>query len=141
MKKFPRKAAENGDAPKKRRGLFSKKAAPPIFTAVDGVSLQIGQGEIFGLLEPNGAGKSTTIRMLCTLLEPTSGTVRLNVYDITREADKVRASLGAVLGGERSIYWKLTAHENLEYFAALYHIPSEIARKRIDELLERVVAV
>ena len=138
VKKFPRKAAENGDTPKQRKRLFSKKAAPLMFTAVDGVSLQIGQGEIFGLLGPNGAGKSTTIRMLCTLLEPTSGTARINGYDITRQANQVRASLGAVLGGERSIYWKLTARENLEYFASLYHIPPEIARKRIDELLERV---
>ncbi|OGO34472.1 MAG: ABC transporter ATP-binding protein [Chloroflexi bacterium RBG_16_57_11] len=138
VKKFPRKAAENGDAPKQRKRFFSKKAAPLMFTAVDGVSLQIGQGEIFGLLGPNGAGKSTTIRMLCTLLEPTSGTARINGYDVTRQANQVRASLGAVLGGERSIYWKLTARENLEYFAALYHLPPEIARKRIDELLERV---
>ncbi len=106
--------------------------------AVDGVSLKIQQGEIFGLLGPNGAGKSTTIRMLCTLLEPTSGTARINGYDVTRQANLVRQNLGTVLAGERSIYWKLTARENLEYFAALYHIPPEIAHKRVNELLDRM---
>jgi ABC-2 type transport system ATP-binding protein len=103
---------------------------------VDGVSLKIEQGEIFGLLGPNGAGKSTTIRMLCTLLEPTSGTARVNGFDIRRQATQVRQSLGTVLAGERSIYWKLSGRENLEYFAALYHLPPATARQRINELLE-----
>ncbi len=115
-----------------------RRAETAWFTAVKGVSLQIKQGEVFGLLGPNGAGKSTTIRMLCTLLEPTSGTARVNGFDIVRQPNQVRQSLGAVLAGERSIYWKLTARENLEYFAALYHIPPEIARPRIRELLERM---
>lgn len=108
------------------------------FVAVNGVSLQIPPGEIFGLLGPNGAGKTTTIRMLCTLLEPSAGTALLNGFDILRQPTQVRQSLGIVLAGERSIYWKLTARENLEYFAALYHIPPPIARQRIAELLERV---
>lgn len=76
--------------------------------------------------------------MLCTLLEPTSGTARLNGYDILKQPNQVRQSLGTVLAGERSIYWKLTARENLEYFAALYHIPPDIAKKRIADLLKRV---
>jgi ABC-2 type transport system ATP-binding protein len=109
-----------------------------MFTAVESVSLQIEKGEIFGLLGPNGAGKSTTIRMLCTLLEPTAGTARVNDFDIRKQASQVRQSLGTVLGGERSIYWKLTARENLEYFAALYHMPKGVARRRIAELLERM---
>jgi ABC-2 type transport system ATP-binding protein len=109
-----------------------------MFTAVDGVSFRIEQGEIFGLLGPNGSGKTTTIRMLCTLLEPTSGTARLNGYDILKQPNQVRQSLGTVLAGERSIYWKLTARENLEYFAALYHIPPDIAKKRIADLLKRM---
>jgi ABC-2 type transport system ATP-binding protein len=149
VKKFPRKAnkdtsAGSGEAEKKRSlfTLFGKKSAPEksenTFTAVDGVSLQVHPGEIFGLLGPNGAGKSTTIRMLCTLLEPTSGTARVNGYDIMKQANLVRQNLGTVLAGERSIYWKLTARENLEYFAALYHIPPEIAKKRVAELLERM---
>jgi ABC-2 type transport system ATP-binding protein len=135
--------AAGGSAKKKQpffRSLFpvGKKTVTTYLTAVDGVSLQIKQGEIFGLLGPNGAGKSTTIRMLCTLLEPTSGTARVNGYDIVKQANQARQNLGTVLAGERSIYWKLTARENLLYFAALYHIPPEVAKKRADELLERM---
>ena len=90
------------------------------------------------MLGPNGAGKSTTIRMLCTLLEPTSGTARVAGYDVVKQGPLVRQNLGTLLAGERSIYWKLTARENLEYFAALYHIPPQVARKRVSELLERM---
>jgi|YelNatPaOPRAMG01_1025707.scaffolds.fasta_scaffold00668_30 ABC-2 type transport system ATP-binding protein len=118
--------------------LFARRQAKVWFTAVDGIDLRIHEGEIFGLLGPNGAGKTTTIRMLCTLLEPTSGTARVNGYDIRKQANLVRQSLGTVLAGDRSIYWKLSARENLEYFAALYHIPPAAARKRIGELLERM---
>lgn len=89
------------------------------FIAVAGVSFAIRQGEIFGLLGPNGAGKTTTIKMLCTLLEPSGGSATVCGYDVVRQADLVRQHLGAVLTGERSIYWKLTGRENLEYFAAL----------------------
>ncbi len=145
VKKFPRKAnkeaKEPSPAPAARpRGIwpFRKKEAPGESFAVAGVSLQIPTGEIFGLLGPNGAGKSTTIRMLCTLLEPSSGTARINGYDILKQANLVRQNLGTVLAGERSIFWKLTARENLEYFAALYHIPPSVAKKRIAELLERM---
>ncbi|BAJ62269.1 daunorubicin resistance protein DrrA family ABC transporter ATP-binding protein [Anaerolinea thermophila] len=137
VKKFPRRApAESSAAPKNPLARLFQRPPKSEFTAVDHVSFQIHRGEIFGLLGPNGAGKSTTIRMLCTLLEPTSGTARINGYDVVRDANRVRQSLGIVLAGERSIYWKLTGRENLEYFAALYHIPPEIARKRIDELLD-----
>jgi ABC-2 type transport system ATP-binding protein len=147
VKQFPLrqrgKAAKNGNgsAPtktKKKRRLFSRRKPAELFTAVDGVDLQIAHGEVFGLLGPNGAGKTTTIRMLCTLLEPTSGTALVNGYDITKQANQVRLSLGTVLAGDRSIYWKLTARENLEYFAALYHIPAKTAKRRIAELLERM---
>ena len=140
VKKFTRKTPpeeQAGVRPKKFKWP-SKRNPTSWFTAVDDVSLHIERGEIFGLLGPNGAGKSTTIRMLCTLLEPTSGTARLNGYDTVKEPNMVRQSLGTVLAGERSIYWKLTGRENLEYFAALYHIPAEIAKKRINELLEHM---
>jgi ABC-2 type transport system ATP-binding protein len=106
--------------------------------AVERVSFTIREGEIFGLLGPNGAGKTTTIRMLSTLLQPTSGTAVVNGYDVTRQAGMVRQNLGAVLTGERSIYWKLTGRENLEYFAALYHLPPAVAKRRVAELLERL---
>jgi ABC-2 type transport system ATP-binding protein len=141
VKKFPRRSdpKQNG-APATKKGfrLFGKKPETNYFTAVDGVSLHIERGEIFGLLGPNGAGKTTTIRMLCTLLEPTSGTASVNGFDIVKQATQVRQNLGTVLAGERSIYWKLTGRENLEYFAALYHIPPATARERIDELLLRM---
>ena len=154
VKKFPRRATphdqssqseeagEQTEAParQKRHWSFGQKPKEPAaeFVAVAGVSLQIKPGEVFGLLGPNGAGKSTTIRMLCTLLEPTSGTARVNGYDIVRQSRQVRQSLGTVLAGERSIYWKLTARENLEYFAALYHIPAQVAHRQVDDLLERM---
>ena len=146
VKKFPARPGtgdkpQNGKSapnPKKKRWQFWRKEPKTLFTAVDGVDIQIERGEIFGLLGPNGAGKSTTIRMLCTLLEPTSGTAHVNGFDIVKQANDVRRSLGTVLAGERSIYWKLTGRENLEYFAALNHIPSAVAKKRVDELVERM---
>jgi ABC-2 type transport system ATP-binding protein len=147
VKKFPQRANPtkrvngknaNGGRANMSRWLRFRREPKPLFTAVDGVSLQIERGEIFGLLGPNGAGKSTTIRMLCTLLEPTSGTARVNGYDVVKQANQVRQSLGTVLAGERSIYWKLSGRENLEYFAALYHIPPAIAKKRVEELIERM---
>jgi len=153
IKKFPRRAApttttpsDNADEVKptasaepRSRWSFGRKKQPTAwFTAVDGVDLHIQRGEVFGLLGPNGAGKSTTIRMLCTLLEPTGGTAHVNGFDVVKQSNQVRQSLGTVLAGERSIYWKLTARENLEYFAALFHIPAEVAHYRIDELLERM---
>ena len=108
------------------------------FVAVRGVSFDIREGEIFGLLGPNGAGKTTTIRMLATLLQPSGGAAAINGYDVARQAALVRQNLGAVLTGERSIYWKLTGRENLEYFAALYHIPPDVAKRRVAELLDRL---
>jgi ABC-2 type transport system ATP-binding protein len=144
VKKFPArpgtgdKTGETSPAPKRRLFPFRKREPKSMFTAVDGVDLQIERGEIFGLLGPNGAGKSTTIRMLCTLLEPTRGTATINGFDIVKQANDVRRSLGTVLAGERSIYWKLTGRENLEYFAALYHIPQAVAKKRVEELIERM---
>jgi len=137
VKKFPQRASVE-KSEKKLRWPFGKRQPRQMFTAVDGVSLQIERGEIFGLLGPNGAGKSTTIRMLCTLLEPTSGTAHVNGFDVVKQANQVRQSLGTVLAGERSIYWKLTGRENLEYFAALYHIPPVVAKQRVEELIERM---
>src|SRR5213083_1939432 len=108
------------------------------FRAVDGIDLRVERGEIFGLLGPNGAGKTTTMKMLATLLIPTSGTISVLGIDVLARPRDVRARLGAMLSGERSLYWKLTARENLEYFAALYHVPPRQARARIDDALASV---
>ena len=108
------------------------------FVAVNGIDLRVERGEIFGVLGPNGAGKTTTLRMLATLLEPTSGDARVLGLDVKTHPREIRANLGAMLSGERSLYWKLTARENLEYFAALYHVPPKETRPRIDGALVAV---
>lgn len=108
------------------------------FRAVDGIDLEVARGEIFGVLGPNGAGKTTTMKMLATLLEPTSGSARILGLDVVADAREVRRRMGAVLADGRSLYWKLTARENLEYFAALYHVPSSDTRARIDAALRAV---
>jgi ABC-2 type transport system ATP-binding protein len=108
------------------------------FRAVDGIDLVVEPGEIFGLLGPNGAGKTTTMKMLATLLIPTSGTIRVLGIDPLERPREVRARLGAMLSGERSLYWKLTGRENLEYFAALYHVPPAETKERIARVLAAV---
>ena len=108
------------------------------FPAVDGIDLVVEPGEIFGLLGPNGAGKTTTMKMLATLLIPTSGTIRVLGIDPLTRPREVRARLGAMLSGERSLYWKLTGRENLEYFAALYHVPPGETKARIANVLAAV---
>jgi len=104
--------------------------------AVDSISFTVPKGEIFGLLGPNGAGKTTTIKILCTLITPTSGDALINGVSIVEDAQKVRESLGVMLTGERTLYWKLTGRENLEYFAALYHLQHSDTKKRISYLLQ-----
>ncbi len=130
------------DFEKGRRTIWQRLRGEPdrreTFRAVDGVDLRVETGEVFGILGPNGAGKTTTMRMLATLLEPTSGSARVLGHDLVTEARDIRRRLGAVLSGERSVYWKLTARENLEYFAALYHVPPAQTAERIASILEIV---
>jgi ABC-2 type transport system ATP-binding protein len=106
--------------------------------ALDQVSLEVEEGEFFGLLGPNGAGKTTLIRCLTTLLIPSSGRAWVNGYEVGKQDDEVRASIGCMLMGERGLYWKLTGRENLEYFSALYHIPRAERDRRIEELQSRL---
>jgi ABC-2 type transport system ATP-binding protein len=106
--------------------------------AVRGVSFEIGEGELFGLLGPNGAGKTTTIKMLITLLLPTSGHARVLGRDVVEDAHWVRRQIGYVFGGDRGLYERLSAYDNLRYFAELYGVDPHRQRARIAELLELV---
>jgi ABC-2 type transport system ATP-binding protein len=106
--------------------------------AVRGVSFEIAEGELFGLLGPNGAGKTTTIKMLITLLIPTSGTARVLGLDVVKDAREVRKRIGYVFGGDRGLYERLSAYDNLRYFAELYGVPPREQRTQIGELLELV---
>ena len=106
--------------------------------AVRGVSFEIEEGELFGLLGPNGAGKTTTIKMLITLLIPTSGQAKVLGRDVVDDAHWVRQRIGYVFGGDRGLYERLSALDNLRYFAELYGVEPRTQRTRIHELLELV---
>src|SRR5215213_3410865 len=106
--------------------------------AVRGITFDVEKGELFGLLGPNGAGKTTTIKMLITLLIPTSGDARVLGYDVVKDAREVRKRIGYVFGGDRGVYERLSGLDNLRYFAELYGVPGREIRPRIEELLELV---
>jgi ABC-2 type transport system ATP-binding protein len=106
------------------------------FTAVNEVSLNINEGELFGLLGPNGAGKTTMISMLATMLAPTSGTVKINGFEL-RNQDQVRRSIGIVFQ-DPSLDDELTGRENLEFHGRMYHIPAALRKERIEEVLKLV---
>ncbi len=120
------------------RDLLAYAWRPAEHTAVDGVSLQIGRGELFGLLGQNGAGKTTLIRMLTTTLLPTSGRARVGGHDVVADPRAVRRIIGLVNGDERSFYLRLTGRENLEFFASLFHVPQPLARHRIRDMADRL---
>jgi ABC-2 type transport system ATP-binding protein len=117
-------------------GVIRRK--PLEVEAVRGVSFAVEQGELFGLLGPNGAGKTTTIKMLITLLLPTSGQARVLGHDVVDDAREVRKRIGYVFGGDRGLYERLSALDNLRYFAELYGVSGKAQRLRIDEVLELV---
>src|SRR6058998_2730378 len=117
-------------------GTLRRKAKEVV--ALDGLSLQVGEGELFGLLGPNGAGKTTTIKMLITLLIPTAGKARVLGLDVVEDAREVRKRIGYVFGGERGVYERLSGYDNLRYFAELYGVPPRLQKRRIDGLLELV---
>jgi ABC-2 type transport system ATP-binding protein len=117
-------------------GLFKSEAKQ--VAALKGVSLDIRPGEIFGLLGPNGAGKTTLIKCLTTLLLPTSGRALINGFELTKQDNAIRATTGCMLMGERGLYWKLTARENLVFFGALYHLNPTDRRRRANQLIEEL---
>jgi len=106
--------------------------------ALGGVSLTVNEGELFGLLGPNGAGKTTLVKILSTLLVPTSGGGTVAGHDLLKEGDAIRKKVGVVLGGERALYWRLTARENLRFFYELYNLPRAERQHRIDSLIDLV---
>src|SRR2546422_2125602 len=114
-----------------RREFESKQGK---IVALDGVSLRVKEGEIFGVLGPNGAGKTTMVRILSTLLLPTAGTARVMGYDVGKEPERVRPLINAASGAERAGYDFITARGNLWFFSQLYGLPSEEAHRRINEL-------
>ncbi|MFL5926895.1 MAG: ABC transporter ATP-binding protein [Gaiellaceae bacterium] len=117
-------------------GVLRRK--PLTVEAVRGVSFGVERGELFGLLGPNGAGKTTTIKMLITLLLPTSGQARVLGHDVVEHAREVRRRIGYVFGGDRGLYERLSAYDNLRYFAELYGVSGHRQRERISEVLDLV---
>src|ERR687887_318087 len=103
--------------------------------AVRGIDFEVAEGELFGLLGPNGAGKTTTIKMLVTLLIPTSGAARVLGHDVVRDARTVRRKIGYVFGGDRGAYERLSGLDNLRYFSELYGVPPKVQKRRIPQLV------
>lgn len=106
--------------------------------ALSDFTLDIARGSVHGLLGPNGAGKTTLCKILSTILTPTTGTARVCGFDVVTEAARVRERIGLVLGGDRGLYARLTARENLEFWTAMYGMPRAQAAARIDEVVEQV---
>lgn len=106
--------------------------------ALKGISFDIYPGEIFGLLGPNGAGKTTTIKILTTLLAPTSGAAKIFGLNAFGDEKAIRPRINFIFGGERSLYWRLSGEDNLKYFADIYKVPRCKQPELIDRLLEEV---
>ncbi len=121
-----------------QRGWRSLFENAPGKVALNGINLSVAHGEIFGLLGPNGAGKTTLVKILSTLTIPTAGHATVSGLDVVRSSLGVRRRLGVVYGDERTFYWRLSALENLMFYAALYHIPARERRRRALEALELV---
>jgi len=105
-------------------------------TALNGVNLQVEEGELFGILGPNGAGKTTLIKLLSTLILPDEGEAWVNGYNIFHEEENIKRSIGLVTGEERSFYWRLSGRRNLQFFATLHNMSPFQIQKRINSILE-----
>lgn len=116
---------------------YQRRKANPI-VAVDDLSLRVPAGGVMGFLGPNGAGKTTTIKMMCGLVLPDRGTVRLNGYDVGRQRAAAMRQIGAVLEGTRNVYWRLTAWQNLRYFGRLKGEHGKPLRARAEALLREL---
>ena len=119
-----------------RSGFWHTKTKKTV--AVEDITFRVNRGELFGLLGPNGAGKTTTVKMLSTLLLPTAGTISILGFDAVRQTQEVRKRIGFTFGGARGLYGRLSARDNLRYFAELYGLEPDVTRRRIPELLELV---
>lgn len=122
---------------KEKKGLFVRKQKKVIH-AVRDISLQIPRGKITGVLGINGAGKTTTIRMLASVIVPTSGSLTMNGVDAVKNHLWVKEHINMISGGERNLYWRLTAKENLRYFGSLYGLSGNGLSEKIAELLKLV---
>lgn len=107
-----------------------------VVTAVDNISFDVFEGEVFGFLGQNGAGKTTTIKILTTLLLPTKGRVLVLGHDVDKEEKEIRKKINFVYGGERSLYWRLTGRENLIYFSMLYNVHDY--KSKIEEIIKKL---
>jgi ABC-2 type transport system ATP-binding protein len=116
---------------------FSRKRKAPVH-ALRGLSLTVPAGEVHGLLGPNGAGKTTLVKILSTILLPTSGHATIHGHDVVRDGHEVRRMIGLVMGGERGLYTRLTARQNLEFWGAVQKVPPKVLRSRIEQLLHRL---
>ena len=117
--------------------VFEVKKRPEV-VALSDVSLRVAAGEVHGLLGPNGAGKTTLVKILSTVLLPSAGSARVMGHDVVAETAAVRPLIGIVLGGDRGLYGRLTARQNLAYWAALYRMTPADGRQRSEALLARV---
>lgn len=122
----------------KNLSRYFKVKGKPDFQAVKDISFEVGKGEVFGLLGPNGAGKTTTMKILSTMLAPTNGIAKVMGFNCFGQEKQVREHINFVFGGERSLYWRLSAYDNLAYFADLYKIPLNIQKTKIPKLLQMV---
>lgn len=118
-------------------GGWRRRSRQAVTSAVRDVNLTVERGELFGLLGPNGAGKTTLVKMLCTLVLPSSGTATVAGYPL-QQGPAIRAAVGLMVTDDRSFYWRLSGRENLHFFAALHQIHGSEARRRVAEVLEQV---